>query len=185
MRPLNRLLRWLLIGLAAGASFFIGAQWLAPRSTTDDLALAMPVQGAAQRSAAPASAPSVTVERDPTLAPVQRQNVVPASGGVAFAPLNWLPPPKPQRVVPPPPPPPPPEPVAPPLPFTYIGLLEQGMGVTKPEAFLARGDALLVVATGDTIENIYTIDSITAQQITLTYLPLKTRQTLNVSGAPR
>ncbi len=185
MIPLNRYLRWFLLVLAAAASLYIGMRGDDPQTGSDTLALAPPQRSAAPVRSAQASAALVAPERDPTLVPVQRQNVVPASGGVAFAPLSWLPPPKPAPVVLITPPPPPPAPVAPPLPFTFVGLLEQGMGVTQPKAFLARGDALLVVTTGDTIENNYSIDSITAQQITLTYLPLKTRQTLNVSGASR
>ena len=40
----NPLLRWLLMGLAASASFYIGAQWLAPQDTADTLALAQPLR---------------------------------------------------------------------------------------------------------------------------------------------
>lgn len=188
MAHLTRSLRWLLLLLAAGASFFLGSQWLqSSQGAQDNTALALPLSKAERTNpaATTATAATTTAQRDPTLEPPERLHSVPSSSGDAFAPVSWLPPPKPQPVVVAPPPPPPPAPTAPPLPFTFVGLLEQGFGVTQPKAFLARGDALLVVAAGDTVENNYSIDSITAQQITLTYLPLKTRQTLNVSGAPR
>jgi hypothetical protein len=131
------------------------------------------------------AAPPPPVERDPTLQAPQRRHEPAEPGGDAFPPMSWLPPPPKVLVAPPPPAPPPPAPTAPPLPFTFVGLQERGPSLSQPKAFLARGDALLVVTAGDTIENNYSVDSITAQQITLTYLPLKIRQTLAVAGAAR
>lgn len=70
------------------------------------------------------------------------------------------------------------------MPFTFVGLLEKGAG--KPQAFLAKGDALLVVAAGDLLENrSYRIDSLTPQEVVMTYLPLNIRQTINVSGGSK
>ena len=88
------------------------------------------------------------------------------------------PPPPPAPVVPPPPPPPP---KAPPLPFAFVGLVEQGAG--KPQAFLARGDALFIVAAGDVIEERYRVESLSPASVVMTYLPLTERQVLNVSGS--
>ncbi len=194
----KRYVRWLLLlvlVLAAGASFRVGEQWWQAPPSAPDSAGNGPdvVVGTASTPAQPAThrAPLADTaqpapERDPTLqAPPRPQNAS-GPGGDAFAPVSWLPPPpKAAPPAPPPPPPAPAAPTAPPLPFTFVGLLEQGLGVTQPKAFLARGESLLVVAAGDTLEGTYSVDSITPQQITLTYLPLKTRQILTVSGAPR
>jgi hypothetical protein len=79
------------------------------------------------------------------------------------------------------PPPPPPPPKAPPLPFAFVGLVEQGAG--KPQAFLSRGDALFIVAAGDVIEEKYRVESLSPASVVMTYLPLTERQVLNASGS--
>jgi hypothetical protein len=56
-------------------------------------------------------------------------------------------------------------------------------GSARPQAFLDKGDTLLVVGAGYVIDNnTYRVDTLTAQQIVLTYLPLNTAQTLNTTG---
>ncbi|MFC5473634.1 hypothetical protein [Paraherbaspirillum soli] len=94
-----------------------------------------------------------------------------------FAATDWTPPP------PPPPPPvkaaPPPPPQAPPLPFSFVGLLEDR---SKPTAFLANGEALLIVAAGDTIDNTYHVDTVSPTEIALTYLPLNQKQIIRIQG---
>jgi hypothetical protein len=67
------------------------------------------------------------------------------------------------------------QPVAPPLPFQYFGrITENG----KTEVFLMRGDELLSVAPGQTLGE-YRVDKVGAGSIAFTYLPLKTKQTLD------
>lgn len=124
-------------------------------------------------------APSA-VNRDATLALPDRTRVVPQSNGDAFAKLSWVAP-APVVHAAPPPPPAPVVPVAPALPFTFVGLMEQG--TTQPQAFLSKGNSLLVVAAGDVIDNnTYRVDSLSTQQIVITYLPLNTPQTLTILG---
>jgi hypothetical protein len=68
------------------------------------------------------------------------------------------------------------KPTAPPLPFRYFGrLTENG----KTEVFVMQGDELLAVAAGQKIGD-YRVDKIAAEAISFTYLPLKTRQTLDL-----
>lgn len=171
----------------AGAIFYMAAHSLrAPPETPDPSNLvAEPATAKTRRpaaSAANANANELAPERDATLAPPNRSRPVPESKGQAFANLSWLPPPPPVHVAPPPPPPKPAPPMAPPLPFTFVGLMEQG--TARPQAFLAKGDVLLVVAAGDTIDNnTYRVETLTPQQIVITYLPMNTRQTLNILGA--
>jgi hypothetical protein len=92
----------------------------------------------------------------------------------AFATLDWRPPP------PPPPKPVAQPPVAPPLPYTVIGKkLEDGAW----QVFLRRDDRILVVKTLDTIDNAYRVEEIRPPVMTLTYLPMNSRQTLPIGGA--
>jgi len=71
-------------------------------------------------------------------------------------------------------------PVAPPpIPFAYIGhFSEQGGDVV---AFLANGDRLYSVKPGDTIDDDYRVDLVEPNRLTLTYLPLKLKQTIALS----
>ncbi len=119
--------------------------------------------------------------RDATLALPDRTRVVPQSNGDAFAKLSWVAPAPVVHAAPPPLPPAPIVPVAPALPFTFVGLMEQG--TPQPQAFLSKGNSLLVVTAGDVIDNnTYRIDSLSPEQIVITYLPLNTPQTLTILG---
>lgn len=91
-----------------------------------------------------------------------------------FRPKSWYIAPPPPKPVPPPPP------SAPPLPFTYLGRIEEG-DVTK--VFVARQGSNYSVRKGDVIDSTYRVDEITPGAITFTYLPLNTRQTLPIGGA--
>ena len=67
-------------------------------------------------------------------------------------------------------------PVVPPLPFRYFGrLTENG----KTEVFVMRGDELLALAPGQTIGE-YRVEQIADASISFTYLPMKTKQTLDL-----
>jgi hypothetical protein len=69
------------------------------------------------------------------------------------------------------------KPELPPLPFQYIGrVTENG----KQEVYVMRGDEVLTLERGQKIGNEYRVDKITGKSITFTYLPLKTRQTLDL-----
>jgi len=174
----------ILLAIAGAASFYAATYW--PRQSATE---ASSVVEAITREGRPQVSNEVndgksTAALDSTLMLPKRSRVIPDSKGQAFASLSWLPPPPPAppvRVALPSPPPPPIVPVAPPLPFTFVGLLEQG--AARPQAFLAKGDALLVVAAGDMLDNnTYRIETLNAQQIIITYLPLNTPQTLNILG---
>jgi hypothetical protein len=133
-----------------------------------------PAPATAGSTAAAASAAPADARGD-------RSVVIPGPTGQPFATLSWVapppPPPKPVVVVAPPPPPP----VAPPLPFTFVGMVEKG--TPKPQAFLSRGDELLVVSAGDMLENgVYRVDALNAGQIVFIHLPTNTRQVITLSG---
>jgi len=110
--------------------------------------------------------------------PAGRIRLTADGAGDAFRTAAWTPPPPP----PPPPvvPPPPPPPTAPPLPFSFVGLLEQKSG--KPTAFLAKGEALVVAGVGDVIDGTYRVEALSPTGVVVTYLPLGQRQTVGPSG---
>lgn len=87
---------------------------------------------------------------------------------------SQLPPPPPAVVAPPPPPPPPPEPPrAPPVPFEYMGRLEED-GVVS--IFLKRGENPYSVKVGDTVDEVYQVVDLDEAGVHVVYLPLKQRQ---------
>ena len=91
-----------------------------------------------------------------------------------FRSKSWYVPPPPPKPVPPPPPAPPP------LPFIYMGKLMEGDKLT---IFLSKQDRHYAVKAGETLDGAYRIESVTAQQVIFTYLPLNMQQTLTLGGA--
>ena len=74
-----------------------------------------------------------------------------------------------------------PAPTAPALPFEFIGR----MGVNDDlQIFLQSGEKLYVVRQGDVIEDTYRLDRVSAEELSLVYLPLHQSQTLSVGSAP-
>jgi len=69
--------------------------------------------------------------------------------------------------------------MAPPLPFTYMGKKFDG---ANWEVYMGRGDVTYIVQAKDVVTNTYHIDAIKPPIMTLTYLPLKQVQTLNIGG---
>jgi hypothetical protein len=68
------------------------------------------------------------------------------------------------------------KPEAPPLPFQYFGrVTENG----KTEVFVLRGDELLAIEPGQTLGE-YRVEAVGETSIAFTYLPLKTRHTLEL-----
>ncbi len=99
-----------------------------------------------------------------------------------FNQTTWYvpPPPPPASLEPPPPPPPPPAPVAPQLPFTYLG--RYGDSDTRT-VILSKGEKVYTVTVGETIENTYRIENFTPGIVNLTYLPLNIMQSLRTGEA--
>lgn len=92
--------------------------------------------------------------------------------------------------VPPPPPPPvtvtvavqePPKPTAPPLPFGYMGRMQEEGGAAV--VYLTQGARAYTVKQGDTLDGTYRVDEISRTRVALTYLPLDIKQTLDIGGA--
>lgn len=71
----------------------------------------------------------------------------------------------------------PPVPSAPPLPFKYLGRMVDG---SKVLVFLERNQDSLSVAAGDTLDNLYQVESIAETAVHFVYLPLGTKQVLGI-----
>jgi hypothetical protein len=72
-----------------------------------------------------------------------------------------------------------PKPVAPPLPYVYMGKMVDETGLT---VFLTRNDKPYVVHAGDVLDTQYRVESIRPPLMELTYLPLKEKQVLNIGA---
>jgi len=76
-----------------------------------------------------------------------------------------------------PPPPPPPKPVAPPLPFQFLGkVIEDG----EIRVFLHHQGKHIVAKLGDVINGIYSVEEIGGGRMTFLYQPLKEKQILSI-----
>jgi len=71
-------------------------------------------------------------------------------------------------------------PVAPPMPFTYLGRYGDSASRT---VVLAKGERVYTVAVGEVIENTYRVERYTYGTVNLTYLPLNIEQHLPTGEA--
>lgn len=122
----------------------------------------------------PAAAKKATSKTEALALEPLKRPVLESSKKGLFDSKSWYVPPPPPKALPPPPP------MAPPLPFSYMGkMLEDG----RTTVFLTRQNRNFVVSAGDTIESTYRVDEIGAHSMTLTYLPLNIKQTLQIGEA--
>ena len=98
-----------------------------------------------------------------------------------FSARSWVPPPPPLRPAPAPQPAVAPAPTAPALPFGYFGHMEDAGRLI---VFLLKGNDPVNAAVGDTIDNMYRLETVSETAITFVYLPLGTRQTLAIPASP-
>eukprot|EP01041_Mallomonas_annulata_P038246 gene38246-61705_t len=74
-------------------------------------------------------------------------------------------------------------PSAPPLPFTFIGLIVGNeISGGKTVAFLNQGNRAITVSEGDAIGVNYKVEAILENRIDLLYVPLGTRQSLTIQN---
>ncbi len=149
-----------------------------------------PAPAEAASPAAPRAVNARVAQTDPRPAPASldtgliKQRVLPeARTRDAFARKSWhVAPPAPPPPPPPPPAPPPPPPQAPPLPFKYLGQLQES--ATRTVWYLLNGERLIVAASGDLIDAVYRVEGADAGLLRFRYLPLDQRQTLTIGAAP-
>ncbi|MCP5229669.1 hypothetical protein [Accumulibacter sp.] len=189
----RRLLLFALLIVAAWLALF-GDKTPPADAVVDVVAAAR--SGAAAGSAAPAAARKGARSRLPGSAPdsdraaadpevlalIPREELIPGAADGRpvrdlFPALSWAPPPPPvaEGVARPMPP------MAPPLPFVYLGKkLEDG----RWEAYLGHGEQVFIVREGMTLAGTYKVRKIAPQALTLIYLPLKKLQTIPIGGSP-
>lgn len=156
---------WLL-GIALLATI-AAAVWVGGREPGggDEPVLAKP-----DRAPAPPSFPSSPGDRAEQVPPAASQPRREGEGEVVdlFPRQSWY-------VAPPPPPP-----TMPPLPFSYLGKFIDGENVV---VFLSSADQNFAVREGDVVNGNYRIDEIAPPTMTITYLPLNQKQTLEIGRA--
>lgn len=188
MAALPKSLRLFFIACAGVGTFYVTAEWARsqrdPQDKLDEVVAAATPRTASQDTSKAAPHDTPTPESDALLRLTDRSRSIPSSKGNPFARLSWLPnrppPPPPAPVIVALPPPKAEEPVTPPLPFTFVGMLARGKSM--PEAYLAKGDSLIAVSVGEMLDdNHYRVDSLTADEVILTYLPMNVQQTLVAS----
>lgn len=167
--------RWILLGTALAATL-AAAVWVGDGATPEVVVVA-PSKPAPHNAFAPATraAKSNSGGATPSLAleKLNRRAAPTDKPANAFPAQSWYVPPPPPKPVPPPPPAPPP------LPFSYLGKLQEEGKLT---VFLAMQDKNFAIKTGDTLEGSYRVDSVDAQRVVFTYLPLNMQQTLIIGG---
>ncbi|KVH75006.1 hypothetical protein WJ41_07955 [Burkholderia ubonensis] len=145
---------------------------------------APPSRAIAQAASAAAAASAASGARvdAPTPAATPREKLAALRAPVSvesandpFTASSWLPPPPVEAPLPTARPAPP---TAPPVPFTYVGELDAK--ADKPQVFLSNGDQLLIVSPGDVIDGQYRVDSVSASNVVLTYLPLNQTQVVSI-----
>lgn len=135
-------------------------------------------------STEPAPQPATTGKpADPTgdtlLTLVPRDALVPAPSAIdastpvrdPFSARSWTPPP------PPPVAGPAPAPMAPPLPYTFLGKKQEG---DAWEVYLGRAEQTFIAREGQVLEGNYRVDKVAPPQLHVTYLPLGEVQTLSI-----
>ncbi|PKO34820.1 MAG: hypothetical protein CVU34_04805 [Betaproteobacteria bacterium HGW-Betaproteobacteria-7] len=78
-----------------------------------------------------------------------------------------------------PPPPPPAQPVAPPLPFSYLGKVIEDKEI---RVFLAYQGRHLIARQGDKLDRNYVVEAIEGNRMRIRYLPLNEEQELAIGG---
>ena len=170
--------RWIIYCVALALTL-IAVRWAGGQGPADSTVVGPSKAGEAARPAreTPASTPAadavpeLRLDRLGTRAPA-------APAGDPFQARSWAPAPDPQEVqrrLPPP------RPQAPPLPFVYMGKMVDG---DTTVVFLANADRNFIARVGETLDGTYRVERIADNELVVTYLPLKIKQTLPLGGDP-
>jgi hypothetical protein len=160
------MLLWAL--LAGGAA--TTAQWLPVTPNTPEASpRAAPQRGDNSR---PASAAG------PRWTSLPEREAIGQPAGDLFLARSWTPP-RTKRAAIAAPPSPPPTPAAPAMPYRIAGKLVHD---NRSQIVLAKGDAVFPVREGDTLEDGYRVEAIGRDYVTLLYLPLGMRETIELAS---
>lgn len=151
-----------------------------------------PVRAAARHVPAAPTAPGAAAASIPVAAaaPAIAAPAAATAGANPFGAISWQPAPAAKALADAPAAAPPallapasapaPAPVAPPLPFRFLGRYGDGQ---VQSVMLVKGERLYLARPGDTIDGAYRIDAVTAQSVELTYLPMQLKQSLGTGDA--
>jgi hypothetical protein len=169
MTPAKRWTLWVVLLAAVAALSIFDRRPPAPGKVVD----VVPRPAGANPAAHKGSGAATGSGEEQTLLAIEPRTV-PRKIDDAFPPRDWRPPPPPVK------PAPRAAPSVPPFPFQVFGKkLEDGVW----QVFLARGNQIVVVKSSDTIDNVYRVEEIRPPVMTITYLPLQQRQSLQIGGA--
>ena len=167
--------RWILYCVALALTL-IAVRWAGGQDPADSRTAATSKANEAARPAREASASPATTEEVPELRLDRLGTRAPAApAGDPFQARSWAPAPDPEVARPRPPP----RPQAPPLPFAYMGKMVDG---NTTVVFLANEDRNYVARVGETLDGTYRVERIADNELVVTYLPLKIKQTLPFGG---
>jgi hypothetical protein len=137
-------------------------------------ALWLPTPATPPSTAGRDSAPDGAPQRPDRFAALPPREAIGKPAGSPFSPQSWMPP-QPQAIAPAAPA----APTVPDLPYRVAGSVAQGK---VQQIILARGDVVLPVRAGDTLDGTYRVEAIQPDRMTLVYLPLGVRQDLAISS---
>lgn len=147
----------------------LAASWWALNEDAGETVVVQPVERAARSLAVPGRGGVVDVAGSLARLDAERapwpELAEPLARIVSFAP----PPPPPVATAPV-------EPQAPPLPFRYVGAIDDAQGKA---VFLLEGTQVRLARQGEEIAGRYRVERITPSAVEFSYLPLKKIQTLN------
>lgn len=162
------------MALAAALSLTVAAVVWASREEQAAMPDALPKRAVTEPLAPAASIGGLGFARLETL---RRADDAAPSVNAFAARSFYVPPPKPKMAAAPPPPPP----TAPPLPFTYMGMLKEGGDPAV--VFVVRGDQLYSLRGGEVIDGTYRVEAVGSDGVTFVYLPMNEKQTLRTREA--
>ena len=134
-----------------------------------------PTRPAPQASAPVAAASGAKPAIDPFGALPRRETMGRPAGEPFGAPVRTPPPPSRAAVAPAPV-----APSAPPMPYRIAGMVVQDGAA---QVVLAKGDRVITVREGETLDDGYRVEAINSDSVTLVYMPMKLRQTLPLVSA--
>jgi hypothetical protein len=173
-----------LLVLGAGIAAFTATYWFSTSDKNTDVVEPRVRENSNRIARSTVASTTGGLAQNVAINALLRKASAPASSTDIFPSHSWLvaPPPPPPLPAPPPVPTPTPtvapKPVAPPLPFTFVGALDE-KGKAR-QVFLSKGDQLIVVKASDVVDATYRIEQITDTGVVITYIPLNQQQTLPI-----
>jgi hypothetical protein len=131
---------------------------------------------AAPQASAPAAPASAAKPATDPFGALPRREAMGRPAGEPFGAPVRTPPPPPRAAVAPAPV----APSAPPMPYRVAGLVVQDGAA---QVVLAKGDRVITVREGETLDDGYRVEAIKSDGVTLVYLPMNARQTLPLVSA--